>query len=125
MIGGDRPIVKQVMKGDNFRLTYMFKGVPERVDWRSEKSFCVLKNNVVVGRQASINGYCETDFPCLVTGTAYFADGTVDSVNYVIQAKFADDRQRTQLLLATEGINEYPLTCEDGQLLAYENRYTN
>ena len=125
MIGGDRPIVKQVMKGDNFKLVYVFKDTPVRVDWRSEKAFCVLKNNVVVGREASISGYCETDFPCLVTGTAYMPNGNIDSVNYVIQAKFADDRQRSQLLLATEGINEYNLLCEDGQPLAYENRYTN
>mgnify|MGYP001050170086 FL=1 len=62
MIGGDRPIVKQVMKGDNFKLVYVFKDTPVRVDWRSEKAFCVLKNNVVNGREASISGYCETDF---------------------------------------------------------------
>jgi len=125
MLGTDRPIVKTVMKGDNFKLQHIFHEAPEYVDWRTEKNDCVLKNHIQNGRVAEINGYCCTDFNCKITLTGYYANGQRDSVNFVIQPRFTDDRNRAQLLLAQTGINTYYLTCEDGQPLAYENRNTN
>jgi hypothetical protein len=121
----DRPIVKQVMKGDNFQLEHIFHVAPLYVDWVTEKTSCVLKNHIQEGRRARINGYCCTDFDCKITLTGYYADGQRVCVNYIIQTRFADNRDRAQILLGREGINEFPLCCEDGQPLAYENRNTN
>ena len=121
----DRPIVKVVMKGDNFVLEHTFHEAPEYVDWVTDKTSCVLKNHAHNGRVARINGYSCVDFDCKITLTGYYVDGRRDCVNFIIQTRFADPRNRAQILLGREGINEFPLTCEDGQPLAYENRNTN
>lgn len=121
----DRPIALYVMKNDNFTLKHIFHTAPEYVDWRTERADCVLMHHRQNGRVAEIDGYCGSDFATKVTLTAYYANGAKDSVNFVIHPKFYDDRNRAQILIANEGVNEYPLTCEDGQPIAYENSITN